>query len=90
MTSTIVLISNTAWSVVNFRAGLINALQEAGYRMLVAAPEDEYAARLVESGCRYVPIPMDNKGKNPIRDVILVSRLWLMLQRADSRQKSIF
>jgi glycosyltransferase involved in cell wall biosynthesis len=81
MTGTIALVSNTAWSVANFRAGLIKALQDAGYRVLVAAPEDEYARRLVESGCRYVAIPMNNKGTNPIADLVLTWRLWSMLRR---------
>jgi len=81
VSGTIALISNTAWSVANFRSGLISALQDAGYRVLVAAPEDEHARRLVESGCRYVPIPMDNKGTNPFADLVLICRLWSMLRR---------
>jgi glycosyltransferase involved in cell wall biosynthesis len=76
----IVIASNTAWSLYNFRAGLIRALISSGYDVVVVAPYDEYAPRLFLLGCRYVSLSMDNKGTNPIRDLWLLSRFfWLLL-----------
>lgn len=63
---------NTAWNLVNFRAGLIRALVEQGYEVVAVAPRDEHAGRLAALGARYVELPMDNGGTNPLRDL----RLW--------------
>jgi len=77
-----ILISiNTSWNLYNFRAGLILALVEAGYEVVVAAPPDDYSARLKELGCRYIPLPMSNKGTNPVSDLWLLMRFWWLLRQ---------
>lgn len=76
-----ILISlNAAWNLVNFRAGLIRALVAQGYEVVTVAPPDEYAPRLEKLGCRYVPLPMDNKGKHPGRDMLLLWRFYRLLR----------
>jgi glycosyltransferase involved in cell wall biosynthesis len=65
----------------NFRAGLIRALVDAGYEVVVAAPPDDYSERLKELGCRYVPLPMSNKGTNPVSDLWLLMRFWWLLRK---------
>ena len=77
----LVISSNTAWSLFNFRAGLIRALVSEGYEVVAVAPYDEYAPRLAALGCRYVPLAMDNKGTHPGRDLLLLCRFWLLLKR---------
>jgi glycosyltransferase involved in cell wall biosynthesis len=72
---------NTAWNLVNFRAGLIRALVAQGYEVVAVAPSDEYAARLAMLGCRFVALPMDNKGTHPGRDALLLWRFWRLLRR---------
>lgn len=66
--STIALVANTAWSLYNFRLGLIEELQKMGYRVLAIAPADEYVAALIDHGCLYEPLKLDNYGSNPLRD----------------------
>ncbi|VAY89155.1 Glycosyltransferase family 1 protein (fragment) [mine drainage metagenome] len=65
---------NTAWNLFNFRAGLIRALVDQGYEVVAVAPYDEYAPRLTALGCRFVVLPMDNKGTHPGRDLLLFFR----------------
>jgi glycosyltransferase involved in cell wall biosynthesis len=77
----IVIALNTAWNLINFRAGLIRALQAEGYDVVAVAPSDEYVSRLVELGCRYEPLPMDNKGTNPGQDALLLWRFYWLLRR---------
>lgn len=77
----IMIASNTAWSLVNFRAGLIRALVNAGYEVVAVAPSDEYAVRLSDLGCRYVSLPMDNKGTHPGRDLLLLWRFYLLIRK---------
>lgn len=72
---------NTAWNLVNFRAGLICALIDAGYEVVVAAPLDDYASRSAELGCRFIPLPMDNKGTHPGRDLLLLWQFYSLLRR---------
>jgi len=77
----LIIAVNTAWNLYNFRRGLIRALVDAGYEVVVVAPYDDYALRLEVLGCRYEPLPMDNKGTSPLRDLLLLSRFWRLLRR---------
>lgn len=52
----IALSINSTWNIVNFRAGLIRRLQEAGYRIVAIAPADDAVPRLERMGVRHVPI----------------------------------
>lgn len=77
----IVIALNTAWNLFNFRAGLIRALIAEGYEVVAVAPYDSYAPRLAELGCRYVEVPMDNKGTNPVKDLLLFFRFLRLFLR---------
>lgn len=77
----VVIALNSAWNLVNFRAGLIKALVSAGYDVVAVAPPDKYSDNLKELGCRYVPIALDSKGINPFVDFKLLVRFFLILQR---------
>lgn len=72
---------NTAWNLFNFRAGLIRALVTQGHEVVAVAPDDNYAARLAELGCRFVALPMENGGTHPGRDAILLWRFWCLFRR---------
>lgn len=76
----VVIALNTAWNFVNFRSGLINALLKAGYDVVAVAPSDEYEPRVLALGCRFVPLPMDNKGTHPGRDALLLWRFYWLLR----------
>ncbi len=45
------------------------------------APRDSYADKLPGLGCRYIDLPMDNRGTSPLRDLHLLLRLWRLLRR---------
>ncbi len=77
----IIICSNTAWSLYNFRRSLILALIADGYEVVVVAPPDAYAEKLPALGCRYIPLSMDNKGTSPLRDLGLLLRIWQLLRR---------
>ena len=72
---------NLAWNLVNFRSGLIRALVDAGYEVVAVAPRDGYAPRLAALGCRYVELPMDNRGTHPGRDLLLLLRFVRLFWR---------
>ena len=81
MKQKVVIAVNTAWNLYNFRAGLIRALLEQGYEVVAIAPFDEYAKRLEALGCRFVPVPMSNRGTHPCRDFLLFCRFFLLLRK---------
>jgi glycosyltransferase involved in cell wall biosynthesis len=77
----VIICLNTAWNLVNFRAGLIRALVAAGYEVVAVAPNDKYAAGLKALGCRFVPLHMENGGTNPVQDALLTWRFVRLLAR---------
>ena len=80
MTVKVAIALNTAWNLVNFRSGLIKALVSRGYEVVAVAPEDGYASQLQTLGCRYLPLPMDNKGTHPGRDLLLLVRFFTLMR----------
>lgn len=74
--SPIAISANTAWYVWNFRRPLIRTLRERGYRIVILAPRDPYAEKLVQEGAQFWDIPMEAKGKNPLRELGLLFRYW--------------
>lgn len=78
----IVICANLAWNLVNFRAGLIQALVERGFRVLAVAPPDPaMEARLDALGCEFEPVAIDAKGLAPHRDLVTAIVLWRLLRR---------
>ena len=77
----IVISINTAWNIANFRAGLVRALLDRGCEVITIAPPDAYVQQLVDMGCRFIPLEMDNKGSNPVADVALFFRYLALLRR---------
>lgn len=78
----VAIVINTSWNIWNFRRSLVQALQAAGHEVLAIAPPDDYSARLeTELGCRFVPILMENKGTNPLKDAQLTRRFYRLYRR---------
>jgi glycosyltransferase involved in cell wall biosynthesis len=75
------ILSNTSWSLYNFRRNLIRRLIAHGYDVVAMAPADGYSSDLADLGCKYVPIQMNNKGRNPIEDFYLFVRLVRIFRR---------
>lgn len=78
----VMITTNTAWNLVNFRVGLLQEMQSAGYEVVTVSPYDEYAPELQRLGFKHVVLPMDNRGSNPIKDMLLFRR-FLRLMREE-------
>lgn len=76
----IAIVINTSWNIFNFRYSLIKALLAEGHEVIAIAPHDSYSQRIIEAGCRFVPIAME-KGTNPFTDLQLTWRLYRTYQR---------
>lgn len=82
MPATIIVSANIAWNLVNFRAGVIRALVDAGFDVVAAAPSDPVAeAQLRALGCAFAAVPVDAKGLSPRRDLATTLAYVRLLRR---------
>ncbi len=77
----VLMTTNAAWNIWNFRRAVVRACLEDGHQVTVLAPEDDGAALLQELGCTFIPLRMDAKGLNPISG----AALWVKLRRTFRR-----
>ena len=70
----VLLTVNSSWNVLNFRQPVVRDLLCAGHAVTVLAPPDDSIEKLHGLGCRVLPLSMDVKGLNPVRDLALMVR----------------
>ena len=75
MKKTIVMIGNTAWGMHKFRSDLIHELISQGHKVIVFAPLDSWSTEIEKLGCRFIDVPVDRKGTNPITDLLYLLKL---------------
>lgn len=76
MKKNILIVSNTTWSIFNFRKGLIQKLVSQGHQVTAISPPDQYVDRVKSLGCNYIPlVTLHQISKNPIRDLFLYREL---------------
>ena len=68
----ILLSSNSAWNLANFRKPVIEALVAAGYKVVAAAPADGNEGALTGMGASFRPIRMSSTGTSPLEDLRLL------------------
>tara|TARA_R110001583_G_scaffold14763_3_gene61569 strand:+ start:511 stop:1671 length:1161 start_codon:yes stop_codon:yes gene_type:complete len=72
----IVLVVNVAWSMFNFRHGVLTRLLKEGYKVTIITAPDEYSNKLRDMGCEVIDLAISAKGTNPFRDITLISDLY--------------
>lgn len=77
----IILFANTDWYLYNFRRSLAQALNDAGYELLLVSPPGVYGKRLRSLGLRWQPLPMDRRSLNPLREAALLWSMWRLFRR---------
>ena len=76
MSQHIVLVSNTAHSLWQFRRGLIADMVASGTRVTCMAPEDGSSAKLIEMGAGFKPTAMTRSGLNPVSELLMIAGIW--------------
>lgn len=81
----IIVSSNSAWNLANFRKPVIEALVAAGHEVIAAAPVDGHEARLDALGATFRPLKMRATGTSPQEDLRLLLDYISLIQaeRAD-------
>ena len=72
----VAIVLNTSWNIYNFRLNLVNRLIDKGHEVYAIAPHDAYSEKLEEIGCKYIPLEMDSRGVNPLKDLALIVELF--------------
>jgi glycosyltransferase involved in cell wall biosynthesis len=72
----VLFVSNTAFSICNFRHGVLTRLIADGYKVITISPKDAYSAKLAAMGCEVIDMPMAAKGVNPREDLLLLGKIW--------------
>lgn len=80
MNKKLVVSINTSWNIINFRLGLLKALQIKGYEIIVVAPKDNYSQLLKDYSFKYYDIKINNKGSNPIEDIKLTIEYYMLFK----------
>lgn len=68
----IIVSSNCAWNLANFRKPVIEALVAAGHKVIAAAPADGHEDRIEAMGARFRPLQMRGAGMSPLEDARLL------------------
>jgi glycosyltransferase involved in cell wall biosynthesis len=77
----VAIVINTSWNIYNYRQGLIKSLLDKGVEVIAIAPKDDFSQKLIELGCDFVPLSMDNKGINPLKDILLFFRFLFLYKK---------
>jgi len=75
------LVSNTDFSLYNFRMGLIKALLGNGYKVYIVCPYGKYIEKLKREGIQHSSINLDRKGINLLRDLKTLWQLYRIFKR---------
>ena len=79
----ILILSSFAFSLVNFRGRLIEAMVREGHQVITCAPDDDPAVQrqLTALGAGYRRIAMARTGSNPLADLLLLLRYVRLIAR---------
>ncbi len=59
----------SAWSILNYRKGLVRELVGAGAKVVVVSPPDEFVGQVEALGCAFEPMGLKTTGRNPFNDL---------------------
>ena len=76
----IIIAANSFWNIKNFRSGLIDALVDHGWKVVIAAPgvDQDWAAKRRAAS---VELSIDRSGTNPARDLALMAKYQRLMRR---------
>jgi glycosyltransferase involved in cell wall biosynthesis len=60
---------NSSWNIYNFRLGLARHLMDCGFQVYAISPEDEFSPELIQAGLHHIPVSVQSKGSNMLKDL---------------------
>jgi len=71
----IIIVSNTAWYLYNFRLGLLYLISNKDYELHIVCPEDEYTAKLINLGFLVHKWGLNRSSINPLNEILSICKL---------------
>ena len=77
----VLICSNYAWTVFNFRLSFIEALKKDGYSVVVATQYDGYEEQLKNTVDEIIPLYLSRKGINPLVEILTILNFgWIFFK----------
>ena len=76
-----IFFANTSWYLYNFRLSTVQRLLSDGHEVVMVSPPGKFGKRLVEHGCRWIPLSMERASLNPLRELATLGRLVNVFRR---------
>lgn len=77
----ILILSNHFVTLYNFRKELIKKLVEDGHEVFISMPKSEENNFFSDMGCKIIETPVDRRGINPIKDIVLILRYIKIMKK---------
>lgn len=77
----ILIMVNRDFVLYNFRIELVERLLQENYKVYICLPYGEKVDKMIAMGCKFVPVEIDKRGKNPFRDLKLIRSYRTILKR---------
>ncbi len=69
------------WGCLNYRGYVIRKFADAGYRVVIAAPDDSNGTSVIPPAVTYEPVRISRKGTNPFKDIFYLGRLFRLYRK---------
>ena len=79
----ILVMVNRDFVLYNFRIELVERLLKEKYKVYICLPYGEKVDKMVAMGCKFVPVEIDKRGMNPLRDLKLIRSYKQILKRVN-------
>lgn len=70
---TVLFLGNSDIVIYNFRMEIVQRLCSEGHRVVVCTPYGDRIKLLEKIGCEYIPVKIARHGKNPFKDLLLMT-----------------
>jgi glycosyltransferase involved in cell wall biosynthesis len=67
--SRIAFVSNTSWSIYNFRLDVMRHIKKLGAEIYIIAPRDKHSEKLIAEGFHFIHAPVKAYSNNPLADI---------------------
>jgi len=85
MNHRILILANRDTGLYYFRKELIESLLKDEYDVFISVPEGEYTDYLRKMGCKVLSTSLDRRGKNPLKDLILLRSYFKILKTVNPK-----
>ena len=77
----VIFFANTDWYLYNFTLNLARCLCNQGTEVVMMSPPGKYGPQIEAQGFRWIPLPMNRRSLNPLRELRLLYRIFSIYRK---------